>query len=127
MQSRKSFREIAKECNVSPATVSRIANGIGSFKSETKELVMSHLLREGYMLKDPDEEARLRNIALAVTDLSNEIFCKIISHIFSYSIDFFCLYPRTEKSISIISKVIIVIFVSSIAIIGISVLLILIF
>ena len=81
MQSRKSFREIAKECNVSPATVSRIANGIGSFKSETKELVMSHLLREGYMLKDPDEEARLRNIALAVTDLSNEIFCKIISHI----------------------------------------------
>ena len=81
MQHRKSFREIAKECNVSAATVSRIANGIGSFKAETKELVLSHLLREGYEVNGQEDSPELRNVALIATDLSNEIFCRIISHI----------------------------------------------
>lgn len=84
MQKRKSFREIAKECNVSAATVSRIANGIGSFKEETRSLVISHLLKEGYEPDSIMKTPALKNIALIATDLSNEIFCSIISYLRSY-------------------------------------------
>lgn len=87
MQKKKSFREIARECNVSAATVSRIANGIGSFKEETRTLVMSHLLREGYVIESDIGTPSLKNIALIVTDLANEIFCSIISHLRSYLLD----------------------------------------
>ncbi len=84
MQKRKSFREIARECNVSPATVSRIANGIGSFKEETKNRVMSCLVREGYIEEKKEEAPAFRKIALIATDLNNEIFCRITSHMRDY-------------------------------------------
>lgn len=93
MQKRKSFREIARECNVSPATVSRIANGVGSFKDETRNLVISHLISSGYEIESDKntESADLNNIALIVTDLNNEIFCSIISHLKTYLLQKDCV------------------------------------
>ena len=93
MQKRKSFREIAKDCNVSPATVSRIANGVGSFKEETRSLVVSHLISNGYEIDSENETKStvLKNIALIVTDLNNEIFCSIIAHLRSYLLERDCL------------------------------------
>ena len=93
MQKRKSFREIAKDCNVSPATVSRIANGVGSFKEETRSLVISHLISSGYIIESENETEStvLKNIALIVTDLNNEIFCSIIAHLRSYLLERDCL------------------------------------
>ena len=93
MQKRKSFREIAKDCNVSPATVSRIANGVGSFKEETRSLVVSHLIINGYEIDSENETkaTALKNIALIVTDLNNEIFCSIIAHLRSYLLERDCL------------------------------------
>ena len=87
MQKRKSFREIAKECNVSPATVSRIANGIGSFREETRNLVMSCLIREGYEKEKKEKSTSSGHIALVATDLHNEIFCSITSHMRDYLAD----------------------------------------
>ncbi len=91
MQRRKSFREIARECNVSAATVSRIANGIGSFKEETREQVLSRLLQEGYEIEKKDDTASLKRIALVATDLSNEIFCNIAQHLKEYLMERNCL------------------------------------
>ena len=93
MQKRKSFREIAKDCNVSPATVSRIANGVGSFKEETRSLVVSHLISNGYEIDSENETKStvLKKIALIVTDLNNEIFCSIIAHLRSYLLERDCL------------------------------------
>ena len=76
MRKKKSFREIARLCSVSPATVSRIANGIGSFSDETKRLVTGYLQEEGYTLTAEDESPA-RKIGIVITDLTNDIFCKI--------------------------------------------------
>ena len=91
MQKRKSFREIARECNVSAATVSRIANGIGSFKEETRDQVMSRLLQEGYEIEQKSDAVSLKRIALVATDLSNEIFCNITQHLKEYLMEKNCL------------------------------------
>ena len=52
---KKSFREIARSLNVSPATVSRIAAGIGSFSEETRQTVLAALEAEGYSLQAEKE------------------------------------------------------------------------
>ena len=71
MQKRKSFREIARECNVSAATVSRIANGIGSFKEETRDQVMSRLLQEGYEIEQKSDAVSLKRIDTASERISD--------------------------------------------------------
>ena len=71
-----SLREIARICNLSPATVSRIVNGTGSFSEETKQLVFDTMKREGYFIKEDEEktEAFRKTVGCLVPDFSNEIF-----------------------------------------------------
>ena len=82
---RMSFRQIAKECDVSPATVSRIANGIGSFSQETVNAVKALLESEGYLFEEKEaQREKDQFIAVFVSDLSNEVFCNIATYISDY-------------------------------------------
>ena len=80
---KKSFREIARTCGVSAATVSRIANGIGRFTEDTYEKVTSALLAEGYTIQGMASEAP-QVIAAIVTDLSNELYNTVLSDLRRY-------------------------------------------
>ncbi len=80
---KKSFREIARICEVSPATVSRIANGVGSFTDETREKVVSILLAEGYPVQGITVSTP-QVIAAVVTDLSNELYNTVLSDLKRY-------------------------------------------
>ena len=80
---KKSFREIARDCEVSAATVSRIANGIGHFTDETRDKVVSALLAEGYTIQGVSEEAP-QVIAAIVTDLSNELYNTVLTDLRRY-------------------------------------------
>ena len=73
---RVSLREIARMCNLSPTTVSRIANGTGSFSEETKRLVLETMAREGYdveLLEDSELIAKPM-MGCLVADFTNEVF-----------------------------------------------------
>ena len=80
---KKSFREIARSLNVSPATVSRIAAGIGSFSEETRQTVLSALAAEGYS-PQAEKEPSAPAIAAVVTDLSNELYNNILTCLTRY-------------------------------------------
>ena len=80
---KKSFREIARSLNVSPATVSRIAAGIGSFSEETRQTVLAALEAEGYSLQ-AEKEPQVPAIAAVVTDLSNELYNNILTCLTRY-------------------------------------------
>ena len=80
---RRSMRALAKELGVSPATVSRIASGIGSFSEETEEKVTQALLREGYRI-GPDPDPSPQTVAAIVTDLSNEVYHSILTALGRY-------------------------------------------
>ena len=80
---KKSFREIARSLNVSPATVSRIAAGIGSFSEETRQTVLSALAAEGYS-PQAEKEPQVPAIAAVVTDLSNELYNNILTCLTRY-------------------------------------------
>ncbi|MBO6159752.1 MAG: LacI family DNA-binding transcriptional regulator [Firmicutes bacterium] len=79
---KKSFREIARELHLSPATVSRIASGIGHFSPETTKQVTDALKEEGYILEEPS--ASLPVIAAVVTDLANELYNNILTCLTRY-------------------------------------------
>lgn len=73
--------DIAKEANVSPATVSRVINNSGKVKLETRERVLRIINSEGFI---PNVTARNLSIgqskmlAFIVPDIENEFFSKIL-------------------------------------------------
>jgi LacI family transcriptional regulator len=81
-----SLREIARMCNVSPATVSRIANGTGSFSDDTKKLVLNTMVREGYSidLDTGSEDKSKRFIGCLIPDFTNELFTDRLNAINRY-------------------------------------------
>lgn len=82
---RTSLREIARICNLSPTTVSRIANGTGSFSEKTRRLVLETMSREGYSVENITEEISARPmIGCLVPDYTNEIFSDRLAKIDRY-------------------------------------------
>ena len=74
---RASLREIARICNVSHTTVSRIMNGAENFSEETRRLVLDTMAREGYLVEQPEQESGLPDactIGCLLGDFTNEIF-----------------------------------------------------
>lgn len=82
-QKKRSLRALARELGVSPATVSRIASGIGSFSEETEARVTALLLQEGYTI-GPDPAPSARVAAAIVSDLTNEIYNSILTALGRY-------------------------------------------
>lgn len=77
-----SLREIARLCNLSPTTVSRIANGTGTFTEETRRLVFDTMARTGYQPKSAERTAPEKPgpaIGCLVSDYTNEVFCSRLS------------------------------------------------
>ena len=74
---KKSFREIARLCNVSASTVSRLANGITGASGEKADLILSYLQNEGYEVKTPAQDRSEKTVSLIVSDLTIEIFNRI--------------------------------------------------
>lgn len=84
---RASLREIARSCNVSHTTVSRILNGTGSFSEETRRLVLDAVAREGYLLDSPGQESERpipMVIGCLVSDFTNEVFADRLTAIRRY-------------------------------------------
>ncbi|MCF0135840.1 MAG: LacI family DNA-binding transcriptional regulator [Lachnospiraceae bacterium] len=82
---RVSLRTIAKMCGVSPATVSRIANGSGDFSEKTRTLVLETMRREGYFkTEDSMSGMPASAIAVLITDISNEYFAAMLPVITDY-------------------------------------------
>lgn len=73
--------DIAREANVSPATVSRVINNSGKVKPETRERVLRVIDEENFV---PNAMARnlsigqSKMIAFIVPDIENEFFSKIL-------------------------------------------------
>ncbi len=78
---KKSFREIARELQVSPATVSRIAGGVRTFSAETISRVTDALQKEGYQTAS---ESSIQRVATVAADLSSELYNKILAALSRY-------------------------------------------
>lgn len=89
MRSKKriSMREIARLCNLSHTTVSRILNGTGTFSEETRRLVLNTMLREGYSIEGTalaQQEKAAPMIGCLVADFTNEVFSDRLAEIGRY-------------------------------------------
>ena len=86
-----SIRDIARECNVSVATVSRVLNNSDAVKEETRKLVQSVIERYNYR---PNELARglytqrTRSIGVILPEITNHFFAKVFLEIEKAAIDY---------------------------------------
>ena len=86
-----SIRDIAKECNVSVATVSRVLNNSGAVKEETRRLVQSVIERYNYR---PNELARglftqrTKSIGVILPEITSHFFAKVFLEIEKASIEY---------------------------------------
>ena len=74
-------------CNVSPTTVSRIANGTGSFTEETRRLVLDTMAREGYDVEAAGSAVPATAkpiVGCLVADFTNEMFSDRLAVIDNY-------------------------------------------
>jgi len=80
----KTIKDIAKEANVSTATVSRVINESGYVKAETREMIMKIINESNYI---PNAVARslstkdTSTIGVVIPDIGNEFFANIVSGI----------------------------------------------
>lgn len=86
-----SIRDIARECNVSVATVSRVLNNSDAVKEETRKLVQSVIERYNYR---PNELARglytqrTRSIGVILPEITNLFFAKVFLEIEKKAIEY---------------------------------------
>ncbi|NLM10547.1 MAG: LacI family transcriptional regulator [Clostridiaceae bacterium] len=86
-----SIRDIARECNVSVATVSRVLNNSGAVKEETRKLVQSVIDRYNYR---PNELARglytqrTKSIGVIIPEVTNHFFAKVVLEIEKAAIEY---------------------------------------
>lgn len=86
-----SIRDIARECNVSVATVSRVLNNSGSVKEETRKLVQDVIDRYNYR---PNELARglytqrTKSIGVILPEITNHFFAKVFLEIEKAAIEY---------------------------------------
>lgn len=86
-----SIRDVARECNVSVATVSRVLNNSGSVKEETRKLVQDVIDRYNYR---PNELARglytqrTKSIGVILPEITNHFFAKVFLEIEKAAIEY---------------------------------------
>ncbi len=86
-----SIRDIAKECNVSVATVSRVLNNSDAVKEETRNLIQKVIEKYNYK---PNELARglytqrTKSIGVILPEITNHFFAKVFIEIEKAAIDF---------------------------------------
>ncbi len=79
-----SIRDIAKEANVSIATVSNVIHKNGKYSKETEELVNSIIEKSGYVSNNVARSLKSSSshmIAVIIPNISNDFFCTITMRI----------------------------------------------
>ncbi|QCX34024.1 LacI family transcriptional regulator [Caloramator sp. E03] len=87
MKNNISIKEIAKLCNVSTATVSKVLNNKGRFSEETRQKVLEVVKKYNYQTNMVAKSLRTNKsqiIGVIVPDIINEFFACIIKSIESY-------------------------------------------
>ena len=85
-----SIRDIARICEVSPATVSRVINNNGRFTKETQQRVLRAIEENHYTANALAKSLRVnqsKSIGLLVPDITNEFFASIVYEIENYFFD----------------------------------------
>lgn len=77
---RISLKEIAKELNVSPATVSRALNNTGYVREETRRRIISTLIERGYT-KLPADACEQRSVLILNGDINSQVYISYINGI----------------------------------------------
>lgn len=75
-----SIKEIAKLCDVSVATVSRVINNNGRFSEETRKKVLDVIEKYQYSTNTVAKTLRMnksKTIGIIVPDISNEFFLQL--------------------------------------------------
>lgn len=81
MKSTVSIKDIAKECGVSIATVSRVINKTGRYSKETEDKVMEIIRSHNYSPNQIAKGLRVQkmdNVGIILPDITNEYFNKLV-------------------------------------------------
>lgn len=84
MKSGSSIKDIAKQADVSVATVSRVINKTGRFSKETEERVMRIIRENNYepnLIAQGLRVQKMKNVGIIVPDITNEFFMKLVYEI----------------------------------------------
>ena len=79
-----SIKDIAKLCNVSVATVSRVINDNGRFSEETRQKVLKAIEETGYQMNYSAKSLRMNKsftIGILIPDISNYFFADVVQKI----------------------------------------------
>ncbi|MEN0664592.1 LacI family DNA-binding transcriptional regulator [Caldifermentibacillus hisashii] len=98
-----SMKEIAKLCDVSVATVSRVINNNGRFSEETRKKVLDTIEKYQYNTNTVAKALRMKKsntIGIIVPDISNEFFSTIVHGVESFFFEkgFSTIICNTGKS-----------------------------
>lgn len=77
------IRQIAKDANVSIATVSRVLNNNGYVKKETRDKILQIIQKYGYYPKLSTRNSNYPVIAMVVPDITNPFFSDVIKGVTS--------------------------------------------
>lgn len=104
--------EIADECNVSIATVSRVLNNKGNVKTETKEKILQVLNKSNNQYKYLVSTEKNQTIAIIVPDIHNPFYGEIIKGVtkiadrYNFDILLYDTHDSQEKEFKYLKKVI---------------------
>ncbi|MCT6892292.1 MAG: LacI family transcriptional regulator, partial [Lactobacillus sp.] len=79
-----SIKDIAKLCNVSTATVSRVINNNGRFSEKTRQRVLDVIKQTGYKIDNNARSLRTNitfTIGILVPDIKNPFFADLVQKI----------------------------------------------
>ena len=82
--------DVAKNLNLSIATISRAINGTGKIKEETKKRVLDYVKEVGYTpnaIAINLSKQKTRNIAILVPNITNSFFSNLVLHTWILSSD----------------------------------------
>lgn len=77
---RVSLKDIAKELNISPATVSRVVNNTGYVKEETRDRIVQALIKYGYS-KIPDSLCEQKTVLILNGDVNSQVYISYMNGI----------------------------------------------
>lgn len=91
------IQHVAKDCNLSVATISRVLNGATAVRPETRQKVLRSAYRLGYIHSDPDVATYKKLILVLLPSIENTFYAPIIKGIQSASQRYGFIYVIYEQ------------------------------
>lgn len=104
------LKELAKLCNVSPSTVSRVINENGYVKDEKKKMILSILEKNGYKKNIALKQKQYFKIGIIIPNLENKFYNEIIENFVkscfdsNYLFSFFFTNYSFEKEADLLNE-----------------------